>query len=883
MKLHSFFTKLSLGALIASAMLAFAFSAHAGLAIPYSPDADTLHLWHLDDTNGLYTEDAIATSASASTNAIPITLTNLGEPTPGTFPYTDTSLGNPSYDAPLGTCVTSTTKQHLLYGRSFPNVSQFCNSNSGAFTFEAIINITVPYATAGGEILAGDNGGGITTRGWQWRINNGTMNWDTLAGSTDNNFSANLPTTGPDAVATNVWYHAAVTYTGNAPTNGDTPNLLTMYWTLLDPSRTNADVLGQFTLTRPLNGGSEGTSEPSLGIGGSARNTTSNPGNNDAIIGSEDEVRVSDIARSATNMAFTIGGLIAPSFTHEPPASILVPFGGTLAISPVVSASAATYIWNLDGAPVAGQTSGSLVISNATFANGGSYVLVVSNSLGSVTSTVSQVTIGAYATGLYTTGVENNGQVSPGDVPDLHYTMIESQDINFLGPSAVDFTNAFPLQNAPGVSDGQYADGNGASTWVSEQGNAGGIFNESTPGTYIYRTTFLLDQAQPSGLSLKMDVILPVTLSNILINGLSTGLSFNAAQFALSPALALNSVSLSNYNGVLSVNVSGSGISSQLYTVTNSSNWFVPGLNTLDFVENITQANVNNGLDSAILIDSPTAIGFAVPAGLPSILVQPASATVRDANLTGPGCDVQFSVVALGQPPLTYQWYSNGFVLPGGTTRTLNYTNPAAGQQATTFQVVVANSSGSVTSRVATLTLVPTNQFPIAPNYTNYIYTNQTLSLDLSVLFNHASSPDGDSLTLSAYDTYTTNGVGLNFVTSTLFTYTPNQGFLGQDLFTYTITDSQGDSTVGTNFIEVVPTLAPTVIKSTRSGNNVVVSGSGGSPGAPYLILGSNTLLTPVSSWPTMASGNFDANGNFSISLPINSGSSAGFYALAVP
>src|ERR1035438_6698881 len=142
MKLHAFFQKLSLGAFVAVAVVAVALSAHAGLGLPYTPDAHTLHLWHLDDTNGLYTVDAVATSASASANAIPITLTNLGEPTPGTFPYTNTSLGNLSYDAGLGTCYTGTDKQHLLYGGSFPDVSQFCNPSSGAFTFEALAKST---------------------------------------------------------------------------------------------------------------------------------------------------------------------------------------------------------------------------------------------------------------------------------------------------------------------------------------------------------------------------------------------------------------------------------------------------------------------------------------------------------------------------------------------------------------------------------------------------------------------------------------------------------------------------------------------------------------------------------------------------------------------
>jgi hypothetical protein len=492
--------------------------------------------------------------------------------------------------------------------------------------------------------------------------------------------------------------------------------------------------------------------------------------------------------------------------------------------------------------------------------------LITTNAYGAATTTVAQVTVGAIANELFSTGIVSN-LVSSGDVPDPNYTLIQSSNPNYLGPTEMIWESNCPIEII--CSTGGFAPVNGTSMWISDQGNLAGNAPGDPTGTYTIRTHFLLDQASPTNLFYRAGFECDGTLTNILLNGQSTGFNFQSVA-----ALYANLITMSNYNGVVIFNASGTTIPSVSVTNTNS-NFFVPGLNTLDFV-------LQTGF-AAVKIDSPTMIGYALPPGLPTILQQPASATVRDANVTGPGSDVGFSVVAVGRSPLTYQWYSNGFVLPGGTTRTLNYTNPAAGLQASNFQVVVANSSGSVTSQVATLTLVGTNQFPIAPNYTNYMYTNQTLSFDISVLFNHASSPDGDSLTLSTYDTSTTNGVALNFVTSTLLTYTPNPGFLGQDLFTYTITDSQANSAVGTNFIEVVPTLSPTVIGSTRSGSNVVVSGAGGSPGAPYLILGSTSLLIPVSSWPIVETNYFDSHGDFSISLPISSGSSTGFYVLAVP
>src|SRR6266436_2291062 len=101
--------------LLAATACFFCLNTRAGLQIPYVPDASTLHLWHLDETSSSSTStDAVTTSS--------ITLTNLGWPTPGTPPYTNTSLGNASF-AGLGNCETAINKGHLLFGGTFPDVS----------------------------------------------------------------------------------------------------------------------------------------------------------------------------------------------------------------------------------------------------------------------------------------------------------------------------------------------------------------------------------------------------------------------------------------------------------------------------------------------------------------------------------------------------------------------------------------------------------------------------------------------------------------------------------------------------------------------------------------------------------------------------------------
>jgi beta-galactosidase len=89
---------------------------------------------------------------------------------------------------------------------------------------------------------------------------------------------------------------------------------------------------------------------------------------------------------------------------------------------------------------------------------------------------------------------------------------------------------------------------------------------------------------------------------------------------------------------------------------------------------------------------------------LPTIVTQPVSQTVVA------GSQAQFTVVAGGNGPFTYQWMLNGVAIVGATSAT--YTTPAASSSdnGDIFSVTVSNASGSVTSANASLTV--TNPTP---------------------------------------------------------------------------------------------------------------------------------------------------------------------------
>ncbi|HYL62883.1 MAG TPA: choice-of-anchor D domain-containing protein [Candidatus Methylomirabilis sp.] len=114
----------------------------------------------------------------------------------------------------------------------------------------------------------------------------------------------------------------------------------------------------------------------------------------------------------------------------------------------------------------------------------------------------------------------------------------------------------------------------------------------------------------------------------------------------------------------------------------------------------------------------------------PTITTPPTSQTVIA------GQAATFTVVASGTAPLSYQWQKNGANIAGATAA--SYTTPAttAGDSGSTFNVVVANSVGSVTSVTASLTV---SAAPVAPTITTQP-ANQTVIAGQTATFTVVAS-----------------------------------------------------------------------------------------------------------------------------------------------
>lgn len=121
----------------------------------------------------------------------------------------------------------------------------------------------------------------------------------------------------------------------------------------------------------------------------------------------------------------------------------------------------------------------------------------------------------------------------------------------------------------------------------------------------------------------------------------------------------------------------------------------------------VFSVRVSNAAGSA---ESGGALLTVLPAPVaPSITTEPADAAVTA------GQAANFSVVAAGTAPLTYQWRRNSTAIAGATAA--NYTTPATvtADDGALYSVVITNAVGSVTSRNARLTVSPA---PLAPSIT---------------------------------------------------------------------------------------------------------------------------------------------------------------------
>ena len=359
---------------------------------PYTIDANTLFLFHLDEASGgsvttnagLLGGSAYTVNESTATTTPPLVTDVLGAPAYTNFGNA-ASFGsgeiigfdynhNGRYDGDGG-------NSGQLSADSFSmSVLNMGNGGQTPWTLEAMI---YPSSTnvANQEIICTDSS--AASRAFQFRLNS--------SGQLELNFiavnGADIKTAVPSGVTDpvngfvpNNWFHVAATYDG---TN------VVLYWTKVLPSTTAANPISTNAV---VVGTSFGAVQGSLGIG----NRTRSPAI-EYFQGLIDEVRISNVARAANQMLFSTGGSSSVSAS----ATVIAPANPVYAGTPVILSAMVfgtqpiSYVWQSDGgtggatwANLPNSTTNTYALDTTGLSPGNyEYRLLVSNTGGSMTNT----------------------------------------------------------------------------------------------------------------------------------------------------------------------------------------------------------------------------------------------------------------------------------------------------------------------------------------------------------------------------------------------------------------------------------------------------------------------------------------------------------------
>lgn len=263
---------------------------------PYEPDAHTLHLWHLDEDGPPF--------ADAVDHGVPLRgLLNGAVAGRTSMPGFGKAVNfNHNVGGIPGT--SGLSGAILSYGRALENGSGDNAPSSfryfgpqGAFTYEMIVKLDVMPQDAqsialGLMTMEGDGDDRI----FNLRIEKqGFLSFFPLPhGTARGGGVATIPTTGPNAVDTQNWFHVAVAYNGN----GGSTNNLKLYWTRLGSGAVTANCIGSGTLSSDFNG-----KVGDFALGNEARRFPLNA-EAEPFPGVIDEVRISGVARHASDYFF---------------------------------------------------------------------------------------------------------------------------------------------------------------------------------------------------------------------------------------------------------------------------------------------------------------------------------------------------------------------------------------------------------------------------------------------------------------------------------------------------------------------------------------------------------------------------------------------------
>lgn len=483
---------------------------------------------------------------------------------------------------------------------------------------------------------------------------------------------------------------------------------------------------------------------------------------------------------TVTNAQGTVTSNAVVLTVQAAPVFITQPAGGTVAAgTPVTFTAAATgnpapaYQWYKGATLLTGQTAATLTIASATLADAGSYTVTATNTLGSVTSSAAVLIVNQAP--LFTTQPASKTVIAPASatfaaaasgfpVPTYQW---QKGGVNITGATSATLT----------IATTSLAD---ADTYTCVATNS--IGTATSNGAVLTVQVPPAITAQPTGTTVTAGTSVSFTV-------VATGTPAPTYQWQKS-----------------SVNIAGA--TSATYTIASAT---LADAGAYTVVVTNPAGTVTSGA-AVLTVNAP-----------PVITAQPANQSVVE------GQTATFSVTATGNPAPTYQWRKGGVAISGATAST--YTTPVtvlATDNGSTFDVVVANSLGTVTSAVATLTVNPT---PVAPGITTQP-ASQTVASGASVTFSVVA-------TGTPTPTYQWRKDSVNIVGATGSSYTI-AAVASTDAAVYTVVATNSAGTITSSGATLTVLFAPVITvqpasQTVSQGTNVTFTvAANGNPAPTY-------------------------------------------------
>ncbi|HTB82722.1 MAG TPA: immunoglobulin domain-containing protein [Candidatus Sulfotelmatobacter sp.] len=588
---------------------------------------------------------------------------------------------------------------------------------------------------------------------------------------------------------------------------------------------------------------------------------------------------------SGPNGAGTVFGLqLTPFITQQPQPQNVSVDGSVTMTGGGGGLGTLGYQWYTNGAPVPGATGATLFYSSVTTNQAGNYTLVVTNFAGSVTSnpallTVSvnplpnitaqpqsqTVTNGGTANfsvtavngsltyqWYYNTNTLLGGQtgstliipsVAPGNAGAYTVVVANNSGTTTSAP-AILTVSVPPLPQITGQPQSQTVTNGGTANFSVT------AVNGSLTYQWYYNTNTLL--GGQTGSTLSIPSVAPGNAGAytvVVANNSGTTTSAPAiltVSIPSVPNITSQPQSETVSNGVtasFSVTAVNGSLTYQWYYNTNTLLGGQTG-STLA-IPAVTSSNAGA---YTVVVANDVGAATSSPAILTVVQVSPFITNQPQSQIISNGNNVTFSVGAIGQGPLYYQWYSNsvntaiGPALAKMTNATLSFTGVVASRyNGKFFSVVVSNSFGTATSTPAMLSVVFAPVITTNPMPTTVIVSNLA-SFSVAVL--------GVNPTYKWYSNSVNTAIGKQITGATSSTYSFTATTNLNNLYYSVVVNNGNGSATSSPPAQLTVITAPVILTnplpatvSSGGATNFTVSAIGAITLKYQWYLNTNTLL----------------------------------------